>query len=150
MDYQGQAMKAKIISAGVVVVRRHAGEFQFLLLRAYTHWDFPKGVVEEGEEILDAAHREVKEESTITDLQFKWGYRFRETGPYGPGKIARYYLAETNQQTVDLPINPEIGRPEHEEYRWVNYNEAIDLVSARVRSVLEWAQGMLKYEDVEE
>jgi len=141
-------MKAKIISAGVVVVRRHSGELQYLLLRAFTHWDFPKGVVEEGEEILEAAHREVEEESTIVDLQFKWGHRFRETGPYGPGKIARYYLAETSQETVELPINPEIGRPEHEEYRWVTYNEAVDLVSARVRSVLEWAQEILKYEDV--
>jgi len=140
-------MEAKMLSSGVVIVRRHAGEFEYLLLRAYNHWDFPKGMVEEGEEPLDAAHREVEEESTITDLQFRWGHRFRETGPYGPGKIARYYLAETAQQTVDLPVNPEIGRPEHEEYRWVTYPQAIDLVSARVRSVLEWAQSILKYED---
>jgi len=142
-------MKAKIISSGVVIVRRYEGDIQYLLLRAYTHWDFPKGVVEEGEEILEGAHREVKEETTITDLQFKWGYRFRETGPYGPGKVARYYLAETSQYDVELPINPEIGRPEHEEFRWVSYSEAVDMVSARVRSVLEWAQEILKYEDVE-
>jgi len=143
-------MKAKILSAGVVVVKRHPGHFKFLLLRAYNHWDFPKGVVEEGEEIIDGACREVEEESTITDLHFDWGMQFRETGPYGQGKIARYYLAETYQETVDLPINPSIGKAEHEEYRWVTYEEALDLVSARVRSVLDWSQDILKYVDLSE
>lgn len=143
-------MKAKILSAGVVVVKRHPDHFKYLLLRAFNHWDFPKGVVEEGEEAIDGAMREVREESTITDLNFSWGMQFRETGPYGPGKVARYYLAETNQESVELPINPEIGRAEHEEYRWVSYDEALELVSARVRSVLEWSEGILKYVDLEE
>ena len=141
-------MKAKIMSAGVVVVKRDPGHFKYLLLRAYNHWDFPKGVVEDGEEIIDAALREVREESTIDDLCFSWGMQFRETGPYGPGKVARYYLAETQQASVELPINPEIGKPEHEEYVWVSYEEALNLVSARVRSVLEWSEGILKYEDL--
>lgn len=140
-------MKAKILSAGVVVVRREQGEFLYLLLRAYSHWDFPKGVVEEGEKTLDGALREVREETTITDLQFTWGYQYRETGPYGQGKVARYYLAETQQQAITLPINPEIGKAEHEEYRWVRYEDASSLVSPRVRSVLEWSQSMLKYID---
>jgi len=64
-------MKAKILSAGVVVVKRHPGHFKYLLLRAYSHWDFPKGMVEDGEEVIDAALREVREESTITDLKRK-------------------------------------------------------------------------------
>lgn len=140
-------MKAKIMSAGVVIVRRHPGHFKYLLLRAYTHWDFPKGVVEDGEEILDGALREVKEESTITDLTFEWGFQYRETGPYGPGKVARYYLASTKHELVELPINPEIGVPEHEEFIWATYEESLELVSARVRSVLEWSQSILKYVD---
>ena len=142
-------MKAKILSAGVVVVKRHPGHFKYLLLRAFNHWDFPKGVVEAGEEIIDGALREVREESTIVDLKFEWGMQFRETGPYGPGKVARYYLAVTQQDSVDLPINPEIGHPEHEEYRWVTFEEALLLVSPRVRSVLDWSQDILKYVDVD-
>jgi len=140
-------MKAKIMSAGVVIVKRHPDHFKYLLLRAYNHWDFPKGVVEDGEEILDGALREVREESTIVDLEFEWGTQYRETGPYGPGKVARYYLASTRQASVELPINPEIGVPEHEEYVWATYEEALGLVSARVRSVLEWSQSILKYVD---
>ncbi len=140
-------MKAKVLSAGVVVVRKNDTGFKYLLLRAFNHWDFPKGVVEAGEEALDGAKREVTEETTITELNFKWGLEYRETGPYGQGKVARYYIAETQQEEVDLPINPEIGRAEHEEYCWVNYNDALLLVSPRVRSVLEWSENILKYED---
>lgn len=140
-------MKAKVLSAGVVVVRKNDLGFKYLLLRAFSHWDFPKGVVEAGEQALDGAKREVAEETTITHLDFKWGYEFRETGPYGQGKVARYYIAETDQNEVDLPINPQIGKAEHEEFRWVSYDEAVSLVSPRVRSVLEWSQNILKYED---
>ena len=53
------------LSAGVVVVRQSGEGWRFLLLRAFNHWDFPKGMVEAGEEPLAAAIREVREESLI-------------------------------------------------------------------------------------
>ena len=140
-------MRRKILSAGVVVVRKSEGRFVYLLLRAYQHWDFPKGVVEPGEQPLEGALREVREESTITQLAFNWGYDFIETGPYGHGKVARYYLAETRQKDIELPVNPELGHPEHEEFRWLRYEEAKNLVTPRVRTVLEWAQAQLIYSE---
>ena len=53
--------------------------------------------------------------------------------------MARYYLAKTRQTDVTLPFNPLIGRPEHSEYRWVDYDEALQLVSPRVKPVVRWA-----------
>ena len=41
------------------------------------------------EEPLDAALREVREETSIDDVDFEWGDRFTETGPYSRGKTAR-------------------------------------------------------------
>ena len=38
------------LSAGVVVVRQAAAGWLFLMLRAYRNWDFPKGLVETGED----------------------------------------------------------------------------------------------------
>ena len=38
-----------------------------------------------------------------------------------------------------LPVNPELGHPEHSEFRWADYDEALDLVSPRVRPVVQWA-----------
>jgi len=131
--------RSQRLSAGVVVVRQSAEGWRFLLLRAFNHWDFPKGMVEAGEQPLAAAIREVREESLIDDLRFEWGELNTETGPYSRGKTARYYLARTGTTHVELPVNPEIGRPEHSEYRWAGFEEALQLVSPRVRPVVQWA-----------
>jgi 8-oxo-dGTP pyrophosphatase MutT (NUDIX family) len=127
------------LSAGAVIVRGDLTDRPFLLLRAFNHWDFPKGMVEAGESPLEAAIREVTEETTLDLLDFPWGYGYIETGPYSRGKIARYYLAHTDRDDVSLPVNPEIGRPEHSEYRWVDYERALSLASPRVRPVIHWA-----------
>ncbi len=127
------------LSSEAVVVRRTADGWRFLLLRAYNHWDFPKGMVEPGEEPLAAAIREVKEETLIDDLAFDWGEVFTQTGPYSRGKVARYYLARTATEPVTLPVIEPLGRPEHNEYRWVDVAEAHRLVSPRVKPVVEWS-----------
>ena len=126
-------------SAGVVVLRRDAGEPRYLLLRAYRNWDFPKGLIEPGEEPLQAALREAREEAGLNDLTFPWGQDFRETAPYNRGKVARFYLAETRQAAIVLPVSPELGRPEHHEYRWADFATACRLLPPRLVPVLEWA-----------
>jgi 8-oxo-dGTP pyrophosphatase MutT (NUDIX family) len=136
-------MKQKTLSAGVVVVRREKGDWQYLLLRAFHYWDFPKGMVEAGEEPLAAACREVAEEAGLQDLKFSWGQEFRETLPYGQGKVARYYLAQTHQTKVALPVSKELGRPEHHEYRWLSYEEARRLLAPRLVPILDWAHALI-------
>ena len=127
------------LSAGVVVVHESESGLRLLLLRAFRHWDFPKGMVEAGEEPLAAAVREVREESLIDDLEFAWGETSTRTGPYSRGKVACYFIAQTRTAEVSLPVNPELGRPEHSEFRWADYDDAVRLVSPRVRPVLRWA-----------
>ena len=121
------------------MVRTTPQGWRFLLLRAFNHWDFPKGMVEAGEEPLAAAIREVREETLIGDLQFAWGEVYTETGPYSRGKVARYYLARTDTTAVTLTVIEALGRAEHNEFRWVDYDEALRLVSPRVRPVVQWA-----------
>lgn len=120
-----------------------SGTYCYLLLRAYRYWDFPKGEVEPGEPPLSAAQREVREESGLKELEFRWGDRYFETKPYGKHKIARYYLAISSSGTAKLVVNPDLGRPEHHEYRWVDYRHANGLLGPRVREVLEWAHQIL-------
>jgi 8-oxo-dGTP pyrophosphatase MutT (NUDIX family) len=131
--------RAPRLSAGVIVVRRTSSGWLFLLLRAYRNWDFPKGVVEPGEQPLAAARREVKEETLIDDLSFAWGEEYRETEPYANNKVARYYLGETQTAHVSLPVSPELGRPEHNEARWMDFNTALSLCSPRVQLIVRWA-----------
>ena len=127
------------LSAGVVVVRETPDGWLFLLLRAFNHWDFPKGMVESGEEPLAAAIREVREETLITDLEFAWGEVYTQTGPYSRGKVARYYLARTTTSAVTLTVIEELGRAEHNEFRWVDEPTALKLVSPRVEPIIQWA-----------
>ena len=131
------------LSCGVVVARRTDDGWRTLLLRAWHHWDFPKGILEDGEEPLSAAKREVCEETGIDGLSFEWGERFFETGPYSRGKIARYYIASTEQQDIEMGISPETGEPEHHEWRWVSFDEAYDLGSPRVRQIVQWARQII-------
>ena len=132
------------LSAGVVVIRDTPEGPRFLLLRAYKHWDFSKGMVEPDEAPLAAARREVLEETGIAELEFAWGEVYRETAPYARGKVARYYLARTAETAVKLAANPLTGIHEHMEYRWVDYTDAVRLVSPRVKLILEWAADVLK------
>jgi 8-oxo-dGTP pyrophosphatase MutT (NUDIX family) len=127
-------------AAGAVVFRRGERGARILILRAYKNWDFPKGLVEPGEEQLAAAKREVAEETGLAELDFPFGDEFRETVPYAGNKVARYYLAETGEEKIELPVSPELGRPEHHEYRWVGFDEAEELLPPRLAVVLEWAK----------
>ena len=131
------------LSCGIVLARDTGEGWVTLMLRAFHHWDFPKGIREQGEEPMQAAQREVGEETGIDDTAFDWGDRFFETGPYSRGKVARYYIASTRTEAVTMGISPETGEPEHHEWRWVTFDEAYDLGSPRVRQIVQWARQII-------
>ena len=133
-------MNAPNRAAGAVVFRRSDRGIRLLVLRAYKNWDFPKGLIEPGEDALAAARREVHEETGLAELAFPFGDEFKETLPYSGNKVARYYLAETDAEKIELPVSPELGRPEHHEYRWISFDEAEDMLPPRLGVVLEWAK----------
>jgi 8-oxo-dGTP pyrophosphatase MutT (NUDIX family) len=130
-------------ACGAVVFRRSDRGIRLLLLRAYKNWDFPKGLVEPGENELEAAKREVREETGLSELDYPFGDEFKETLPYAGNKIARYYLAETEAEKIELPVSPELGRPEHHEYRWASFDEAEELLPPRLAIVLDWVKKTL-------
>ncbi len=129
-----------IRAAGAVVFHRTPKGVRLLLLRAYANWDFPKGLVAPGEDQLAAARREVFEETGLGEVEFPFGDEYQETLPYSGNKVARYYLAETDAERIELPVSPELGRPEHDEWRWVTFDEAEDLLPPRLAIVLDWAR----------
>ena len=135
--------KKQIRAAGAVVFRRTPGGIRLLVLRAYNNWDFPKGLVEAGEDQLSAAKREVKEETGLSAVEYPFGEEFRETVPYAANKIARYYLAETEEHDIELPISTALRRPEHHEFRWVSLDEAEELLPPRLTVILDWVKQTL-------
>lgn len=138
------AVTALVRSAGVVIARRQAGGYRLLVLRAARNWDFPKGLLEEGEDAHEAARREATEGTGISDLAFDAAESHKETIAYGTGEIARYYLAITTTAEVTLPIAHELGRPAYDEWRWVSFDEAEDVLPPRLSAVLEWVRDTLE------
>jgi 8-oxo-dGTP pyrophosphatase MutT (NUDIX family) len=129
-------VKPALRAAGAVVFRRGERGIRILVLRAYKNWDFPKGLVEPGENELEAAKREVAEETGLDGLDYPFGDEYKETLPYGDNKVARYYLAQAEAEKIELSR-------EHHEYRWVSFDEAEDLLPPRLAIVLDWAKKTL-------
>lgn len=115
------------------------GKQIYLLLRAYANWDFPKGAADGDETPLQAATRELREETGITLCELRWGEVSKDTAIYSADKVATYFLAQVTQQDLSLPISEELGRPEHDEYRWVSAEEAATLLGPRLQPILAWA-----------
>ena len=57
-------------SSGGVVFKKDKNKIRYLLIKdANSKWTIPKGHIEEGENVSDAALREIREETGITNLQ---------------------------------------------------------------------------------
>ena len=57
--------------------------------------------------------------------------------------MARYFIARTATEAITLPVNPELGKPEHHEWRWCDWQTAEQRVPERLWPVLRWAQDVL-------
>lgn len=125
----------KEYSAGAVIFRRDGERTLFLLVYSARNrvWGFPKGHVEPGESELDAARREIREETGIAIIRPVGTFRREDVyetvskrAPYagqGIEKHSVYYLFETAVETITAD-GEEIG-----EYRWHELGEALKLLS---------------------
>ncbi|HYA66692.1 MAG TPA: NUDIX domain-containing protein [Burkholderiaceae bacterium] len=114
------------------------GDRRFLILRAFRNWDFPKGAAERAETPLMAAAREMREETGISDFELPYGEICKDTEAYAGGKVATFFIAKVRQEKLTLPISEELGRPEHNEYRWATAQEARELLPVRLVAILDW------------
>jgi bis(5'-nucleosidyl)-tetraphosphatase len=109
-------------SAGVVVF--HRGQRNEFLLIYSTYWEFPKGRVDANERAVDAALREVREETGL-DVHLLDGfrhevnyfYRQRNTGLLVKKQVV-YFLGEAQTKHVTLSW-------EHHKAQWLAYDDAL-------------------------
>lgn len=129
------------LSCGVVPLRKKENRREVLLLRCFKNWDFPKGMLDPGEDPLSAALREFTEETGISHIEIISPDLFIQTEPYSNGKVARYYpgIVSVDAEVIMRP-NPVTGILEHHEYRWFALGEAEEKLVPRLKKVLAWTR----------
>ncbi|QOV92192.1 bis(5'-nucleosyl)-tetraphosphatase [Humisphaera borealis] len=138
-------------SAGFILFHRKSegadGEVRYLLLDYGGHWDFAKGHVEPGESDMQAALRELAEETHIRQVaavpgfarEISYFFRHRKRGLVQKSVV--FFLAESATDQVILS-------DEHVGHDWLLAAEALHRVTyANARAVLRDADAFLRRED---
>jgi len=116
-------------SAGIIVFKRDNQDKPIYLLLHYEegHWDFPKGRMEEGETEMEAARRELQEETGLDDVEFvslfneKINYKLLREGKE-TYKTVQFFLAETLNDEIKLQEDP----IEHLDFKWLYFDKALE------------------------
>jgi 8-oxo-dGTP pyrophosphatase MutT (NUDIX family) len=138
----------KQVVAGFVVYRRTSDGIKFLLLyRRGNYWNFPKGHFKAGERSIDAALRELEEETGIKKSELRIAPNFRayerfyfRVGSEGIYDTVILFLAETHK--ADIRIIPR----EHSGFAWFLYRDALNVIGKKyggTRNVLKQANDFL-------
>jgi len=139
----------KQVVAGFVVYRRTNDGIKFLLLyRRGNYWNFPKGHFKPGERSIDAALRELEEETGIKKSELRIVPNFRtyerfyfKIGNQGIYDTVILFLAETHK--ADIRIEPR----EHSGFGWFLYHDALNVIGKKygdTRKVLKQAMDFLQ------
>ena len=114
-------------SCGALVYRKHHGNTEILLIKHIRSgcWSFPKGHMEQGENEIQTAIREIKEETNI-DVSID-DATFREVVVFNPRrdvtKEVVYFLARA------VSFDCEKQEEEIAEVRWVEMGQAAALLA---------------------
>lgn len=121
------------ISAGIIIYRKTKEGIKFLLLyHGGGYWNFPKGKIEAEEKSFQAALRETKEETGLSNSELKIDQNFKAYEKFvfwrGHGikkekvfKVVIFYLAETRQPRIKISY-------EHNGYGWFTHKEAVKIL----------------------
>lgn len=129
-------------SAGAVVFYPSSPAKYLLLFSSF--WEFPKGRLDPGETEIEAARREVREETGL-EVDFVEGFRdistyFKRSHETGAlvKKTVVYYLARARTRKAKISW-------EHSEARWLTFDMALEqLTYGNSRQVLYKADSFLK------
>jgi 8-oxo-dGTP pyrophosphatase MutT (NUDIX family) len=131
-------------SSGFIVFRQEYEKRLYLLLHYEAgHWDFVKGNVEDGEDEVETAKRELREEAGITDIKIvdkfreKIGYFYKRDGVLIRKEVI-FFAGITNESEVKLSF-------EHIGYMWADYDEAMKVLTYKsAKNVLALAEEYIK------
>ena len=111
-------------AAGGLVVRRLGGELQVAVVHRPLHqdWSYPKGKLEEGETLEEAAQREVFEETGFICRLLRFIGHTEYTDRKGRPKVVAYWVMAAEGGTFSVNV-------EVDELRWLSLPAAGRLLS---------------------
>lgn len=95
------------ISAGGIIYRRKGGHLEIFFIKdPYNRWTFPKGHQEAGENLVETAIREIKEETGLDGLRYlapvgRTKFRFRREGALVE-KTVHFFLFEAPSDAKEV------------------------------------------------
>ncbi len=125
-------------SFGIIPVYKRGREHLYLVVKHRAgHWAFPKGHAEKGESDIEAATRELREETGINQIRICKTKIFEEEYSFTRKKkkvkkTVTYFLGTVSKKRVSIQLDELCG------YRWVNFKRALALLT------FDEAKGMLK------
>ena len=115
-------------SAGAIIFKKERDEFFFLVLHYEEgHWGAAKGHVEKGESLEQTALREIREETSLTDISLMPGFKtenhyvYRLKGELS-SKTVTFFLAEALNGEIKISL-------EHVDFAWLPFTEALSKVT---------------------
>jgi len=133
-------------SAGFILISDdfHTSHYSVLLLHYRSgHWDFPKGNIETNETEMQAAIRELKEETDISkfrvipNFRYTLGYKYTKKSKLISKQVI-LFLASTKVKKVKIS-NEHIG------YKWTRTNSSVDqLTYTNAKNALLYAINFLQ------
>ncbi len=128
-------------SAGIIPFDPKSKKF-LILHYPLGHWGFPKGHVEENETEMEAAKREMKEETGI-EVEVLFGFKseisyfYKNKGKLSHKKVI-FFIGITKSNKVKLSF-------EHDDFKWATAKEAMETLTFKnEKEVLKRAIEFLK------
>ncbi len=131
------------VSAGAIVYKIDKGIKFLFLISPKMNLDIPKGHIEKGESSIEAAKREIKEETGlevdfIPYFEYKNKYFFSENGERILKRV-NVYLANVSKNANVMVSEEHIG------YEWLSYSKAMNKVKYRdMKALLKKAYDYIK------
>jgi len=149
--------RGAVFILGYAITGKAKNKIEYILLKRRLHWkgwEFPKGKIEAGENKIQTARRELREETGLSPVDghvkkfnFSGKYRYPKLLSDRPGTIGQtfaLYAAETKKNgKIKLDLK------EHSGHKWVDYKTAMKMLrwsnqKKSLRMVNEWLIKRLK------